>query len=288
MKGSARDLHELRESSEWEVGISRHQCRATLTAFTPAHGGHGFKLPDSGRVGGQYFQTLVPSSSQCVTPTHGKSTVRSIRTLGKASGGMCLGRRKAAGREEPRDPRALESLVVVSGVGERHVTSRHVTSRHVTSRHVTSRTTHGTECRVTVRDESDSHARGSPLWFLRWLMRPSPQRRHSVSSLRPSFEDREFIMNSDGQEPAALFFSERNALTSSLLDDQGMGLVTGAYYACMHNGMGMHSVTYRWSSLRKWRKCTFMHSARRSLSSLLNTSSLDSYIERWNTHGVPF
>ena len=29
-----------------------------------------------------------------------------------------LGRRKAAGREEPRDPRALESLVVVSGVGE--------------------------------------------------------------------------------------------------------------------------------------------------------------------------
>ena len=86
MKGSARDLHELR---------------------VPL------------RVGGQYFQTLVSSSSQCVTPTHGKSTVRSIRTLGKASGGMCLGRRKAAGREEPRDPRALESLVVVSGVGER-------------------------------------------------------------------------------------------------------------------------------------------------------------------------
>ena len=81
MKGGARDLHELR---------------------VPL------------RVGGQYFQTLVPSSSQCVTPTHGKSTVRSIQTLGKASGGMCLGRREAAGREEPRDPRAP----VVSGVGE--------------------------------------------------------------------------------------------------------------------------------------------------------------------------
>ena len=46
---------------------------------------------------------------------------------------------------------------------------------------------------------------------------------HCVSSLRPSFEDRVFIMNSDGLEPAA-FFSEHNALTSSLLDDLGMGL----------------------------------------------------------------
>ena len=37
---------------------------------------------------------------------------------GQSLRGLCLGRRKAAGREEPRDPRALESLVVVSGVGE--------------------------------------------------------------------------------------------------------------------------------------------------------------------------
>ena len=39
-KGSARDLHELHESSEWEVGT---------------------------------FQTSVPSHSQCVTPTHGRA-----------------------------------------------------------------------------------------------------------------------------------------------------------------------------------------------------------------------
>ena len=40
-----------------------------------------------------------------------------------------------------------------------------------------------------------------------------------MSSLRPSFEDREFVTNSDGQEPAAFFFSERKALN----DDQGLG-----------------------------------------------------------------
>ena len=40
-----------------------------------------------------------------------------------------------------------------------------------------------------------------------------------MSSLRPSFEDREFVTNSDGQETAAFFFSERNALK----DDRGLG-----------------------------------------------------------------
>ena len=45
MKGSARDLHELHESSEWEVGISRRQCRR----LHPRTGGHSFKLPDSGQ-----------------------------------------------------------------------------------------------------------------------------------------------------------------------------------------------------------------------------------------------
>ena len=34
----------------------------------------------------------------------------------------------------------------------------------------TSRTTHGTEWSVAVRDESESHARGSCLWLLRWLL----------------------------------------------------------------------------------------------------------------------
>ena len=46
-KGSARDLHELHESSEWEVGISSHRYRATLSALHPRTGGHSLKLPDS-------------------------------------------------------------------------------------------------------------------------------------------------------------------------------------------------------------------------------------------------
>ena len=48
-KGSTRDLHELHESSEWEVSISRHQYRATLSASHPRTGGRSFKLLDSGQ-----------------------------------------------------------------------------------------------------------------------------------------------------------------------------------------------------------------------------------------------
>ena len=84
-KGSARDLHELHESSEWKIGISRHQHRAT------------------------------PSASHLAR----EGTVSSFWILGKVSEGCAWNNNnEAAGRVEPRDPRSPETLVVTSGTGE--------------------------------------------------------------------------------------------------------------------------------------------------------------------------
>ena len=47
--------------------------------------------------------------------------------------------------------------------------AREAPNTHSLAHIATSRTTHGTEWSVAVRDERDSHARGSLLWLLRWL-----------------------------------------------------------------------------------------------------------------------
>ena len=77
-------MQELHESSEWEVGILRHQRRATPSASHPRTGG----------------------------------TVSSFRILSKVSEGCTWDNDKeAAGREEPRDPRSPETPEVASGTG---------------------------------------------------------------------------------------------------------------------------------------------------------------------------
>ena len=66
-------------------------------------------------MGGRYFETPLPSHSQCVTPTHQVGgTVSSFWILGKVSEGCAWNNCK----EASGDKRARESLVVVSGVGE--------------------------------------------------------------------------------------------------------------------------------------------------------------------------
>ena len=45
-KGSARGLYELRESSEWEAGTFRHQCRAPVSASNPRTGRAQFQASD--------------------------------------------------------------------------------------------------------------------------------------------------------------------------------------------------------------------------------------------------
>ena len=70
-------------------------------------------------MGGRYFQTSVPSHSQCVYTRAREGTVSSFLILGKVSEGCAWNNNnEAAGREEPRDPRSPETLVVTLGTGE--------------------------------------------------------------------------------------------------------------------------------------------------------------------------
>ena len=71
-------------------------------------------------MGGRYFQTSVPGHSQCVYTRAREGTVSSFLILGKVSEGCAWNNNnnEAAGREEPRDPRSPETLVVTLGTGE--------------------------------------------------------------------------------------------------------------------------------------------------------------------------
>ena len=86
MKGSARDLHELRVPSEWEASTFRHWYRAPLSA---SH------------------------------PRTGRAQSEASGLWAKPQGGCAWDDVKRRGERSLGTPRALESLVVVSGVGER-------------------------------------------------------------------------------------------------------------------------------------------------------------------------